>query len=54
MKVNNVNAPLGVVAWVDGKIAGVAFDGEMHPAMLDHLCESTGTKLSSDQPKRTI
>lgn len=38
MKLENINAPLGVIAWVDGKLAGVAFEGEMHPAVLDHLC----------------
>lgn len=42
MKLANINAPLGVIAWVDGKVAGVAFDGEMHPAILDHLCASNG------------
>ena len=46
MRVGNVNAPLGTVAWVEGKVAGVAFEGEMHPAMLDHLCASTGARLS--------
>lgn len=38
MKVNGVNAPLGTVAWVEGRMAGVAFEGEMHSAVLDHLC----------------
>ncbi len=40
MKVGGINAPLGVVAWVDGVLAGVAFEGTMHPAVLDFLCES--------------
>ncbi len=39
MKVNGVNAPLGIIAWIEGKLAGVAFDGEMHPAVLDYLCK---------------
>ncbi len=38
MKINGVNAPLGTVAWVEDRIAGVAFEGEMHCAVLDHLC----------------
>lgn len=38
MKVGGVNAPLGTVAWVEDRIAGVAFEGEMHSAVLDHLC----------------
>jgi len=39
MKVNGVNAPLGTVAWVEDRMAGVAFEGEIHPAVLDYLCE---------------
>lgn len=42
MKLANINAPLGVIAWIDGKVAGVAFEGEMHPAVLDHLCTING------------
>jgi hypothetical protein len=39
MKVNGINAPLGVVAWVEGGLAGVAFEGAMHPAVIDFLCQ---------------
>lgn len=42
MKVAGVNAPLGTVAWLEGPIAGVAFEGGMHPAVLDHLFEHGG------------
>jgi hypothetical protein len=42
MKVGGINAPLGVVAWVEGKEAGVAFEGEMHSAVLDYLCKMQG------------
>jgi len=42
MKVGGINAPLGVVAWVEGKEAGVAFEGEMHSAVLDYLVQSHG------------
>lgn len=38
MKVGGINAPLGLIAWVEGGLAGVAFDGAMHPAVIDFLC----------------
>ena len=38
MRVGNVNAPLGKVAWIEDRYAGVRFEGEMHEAVLDHLC----------------
>jgi hypothetical protein len=38
MKVNGIYAPLGLVAWVEGGLAGVAFEGSMHPAVIDFLC----------------
>jgi len=38
MKVGGVNAPLGSVVWLEGRTAGVAFEGQIHPAVLDHLC----------------
>lgn len=38
MRIGNINAPLGRVTWVDDRFAGVAFEGEMHAAVLDHLC----------------
>jgi hypothetical protein len=37
MKVAGINAPLGTIAWIEGPMAGVAFEGTMHPAVLDHL-----------------
>ena len=49
MKVNEVNAPLGTVAWVEGRIAGVAFEGEMHAAVLDHLCAGQSAAVSADE-----
>ncbi|WP_233994053.1 PilZ domain-containing protein [Porphyrobacter sp. AAP60] len=39
MKVGGVNAPLGSVAWVEGPIAGIAFEGAMHPAVIDYLSQ---------------
>ncbi|QUL39365.1 PilZ domain-containing protein [Erythrobacter sp. JK5] len=46
MKVGGINAPLGIVAWVNGQFAGVSFEGEMHPAVIDHLCARNGSKLT--------
>ena len=51
MKVGGVHAPLGMIAWIDGKVAGVSFEGEMHSAVLDHLCSTAGTKIVPE-PKR--
>lgn len=42
MKVGGINAPLGMVAWVEGSTAGIAFEGAIHPAVLDHLLEKIG------------
>jgi hypothetical protein len=39
MKVGGINAPLGSIAWVEGGLAGVAFEGAMHPAVIDYLCD---------------
>jgi hypothetical protein len=46
MKVNGINAPLGSIVWLDGQFAGVAFEGEMHPAIVDYLCEQGGHALT--------
>lgn len=47
MKVNGINAPLGSIVWIDGQFAGVAFEGEMHPAIVDYLCEQGGNRLTT-------
>lgn len=44
MKVGGMNAPLGSIAWVEGRVAGVAFEGAMHPAIIDYLCEQESTR----------
>lgn len=49
MRVNGINAPLGSIAWVDGQVAGVAFEGAMHPAVIDYLCGHDGTKQAGPQ-----
>lgn len=48
MKVDGVNAPLGTIAWIEGKVAGVSFEGQMHAAVVDHLVHAQGTKLGDD------
>lgn len=47
MRVEGINAPLGTVAWIEDRIAGVAFEGEMHSAVLDYLCSQQPTPSSS-------
>jgi hypothetical protein len=42
MRIAGINAPLGTIAWVEGPVAGVAFEGTLHPAVLDHLCRHAG------------
>lgn len=37
LKIDGVRTPLGKIVWVDGEYAGLAFDGQMHPAVVDHL-----------------
>lgn len=37
LSIGGINAPLGNIAWVDGPIAGVAYNGEMHAAVIDYL-----------------
>lgn len=50
MKIAGVNAPLGTIAWVNDRYAGVAFEGEMHAAVLDHLCASLGAASPTSVP----
>jgi len=52
MKVNGINAPLGSIVWIDGAFAGIAFEGEMHPAIVDYLCEQGGHKLQGARSAR--
>lgn len=54
MKVGGINAPLGSVAWVEGGLAGVAFEGAMHPAVLDFLCENRRPGASGPQLRRIM
>jgi hypothetical protein len=50
LKVAGINAPLGTIAWVEGSMAGVAFEGVMHPAVLDYLSEHSKPKRGTDRP----
>jgi len=54
MKLGGINAPLGTIAWIEGPVAGVAFEGAMHPAVIDYLCEHDGGKLTDQHQRRTI
>ncbi len=45
--VNGVHAPLGRIAWIKEKFIGIAFDGHMHPAVIDHLCKERDIDPSS-------
>ena len=49
MKVGGVYAPIGYIAWIDGRIAGITFDGEIHQAVLDHLCAAHLPDLREDK-----
>lgn len=48
MKVAGLYAPVGHVAWVEDRYAGVAFEGEIHAAVLDHLCASQVPDLARE------
>jgi len=51
MKVGGINAPLGKIVWVESRIAGVAFEGEMHEAVLDHLCALNGSDIRPEKQR---
>jgi hypothetical protein len=52
MRVGGINAPLGCIAWVEGRLAGVAFEGAMHPAVIDYLCEREDTREVASKMRR--
>lgn len=37
LRIDGVHTPVGQFVWVDGNYAGIAFEGRMHPAVIDHL-----------------
>ncbi len=54
MKVNGINAPLGCIAWIEGGLAGVAFEGAMHPAVIDYLCDQHDARDTGPRLRRII
>lgn len=52
LKVDGIRAPLGKVVWVEDTYAGVAFDGKMHQAIIDHLCRKRLEKRLDKAPPR--
>lgn len=54
MKVNGINAPLGSIAWVEGGLAGVAFEGAMHPAVIDYLCDQQNDHDTGPRLRRVL
>ena len=52
MKVANMHAPVGHVAWVEGRLAGVAFEGKIHEAVLDHLINAQHADIQIDRDNR--
>ena len=54
MRVGTINAPLGTIAWVDGGFAGVAFEGAMHPAVIDYLCNDGVGRDEASELRRVL
>jgi hypothetical protein len=54
MKVNGINAPLGTIAWIEGQVAGVAFEGAMHPAVIDYLCDKQDDRDTGPELRRIV
>lgn len=52
MKVANMHAPVGHIAWVEGRFAGVSFEGKIHEAVLDHLSEAQHPDIKAEQENR--
>lgn len=44
LKIDGFKTPLGTVMWVEGEFAGVAFEGKLHMAVLDHILEHRSNK----------
>lgn len=52
LRIDGVRTPLGKIVWVDGQHAGIAFEGTLHPAIVDHLYhERLKRKPSSGKSK---
>ncbi len=51
MKLGGINTPLGTIAWIDDRYAGIAFEGQLHQAVLDHLCENNSAHLGPEKQR---
>jgi hypothetical protein len=51
MKVAGINAPLGRIVWVEDRFAGVAFEGQIHEAVLDHLCNTVAGNWAPEKQR---
>ena len=51
MRIGEIHAPLGRIAWIDDKVAGIAFEGKLHPAILDHLCEQNSDEAKIEKQR---
>lgn len=44
LRIDGVHTPVGKFVWVDGRYAGIAFEGKMHPAVVDFLHNENARK----------
>lgn len=51
IRIGGINSPLGTVVWVEDRFAGIAFEGQMHEAVLDHLCASNIDHLRPERQR---
>lgn len=54
LRIDGVHTPVGRFVWVDGKHAGVAFEGKMHPAIVDHLHKERLRRLEEREKGRKL
>lgn len=54
MKVAGVYVPVGRIAWIQDRFAGVSFEGEIHTAVLDHLCAAQAASLAREKNPRLV
>lgn len=43
LNIKGIQAPVGEIVWTHGPFAGISFDGNMHPAVIDHLRQADRT-----------
>ena len=49
LRIDGVHTPVGQFVWVEGKYAGIAFQGKMHPAIVDHLYHERRRRLEEQK-----